>query len=701
MKIFILLYFLCLFSSANQKNIIFFITEDQSYHLGHFGTKGLETPNIDQFCEDSYVFERGFVLSPVCSPSKMAVLSGTFPHTSSAVRNVPNYGINFPLKNKDPSKLFRGGIHEDLPTLIEILNANKVYTALTSKSHTQPVRKFPWAKGYGRDLNGTRYPEAAPRILKQVVKDAGEKPFFLWYNVAAPHLPFNVQLQQNKLWDPNGGLTGDGGATNVDANEIEVPPFYPDTPAVRQDMADYYGNIESIDTIFGKLVQSLKDQGIYEDTLIIYTSDHGIGLHRAKQSVYGAGTHVPFIIGGGAAQAGTTKQPVSHLDVAPTVLSYWDITVPETMVGKSLLPVISGEKEELAGRTTMLCAGHEHYDGRAVTDGRYYYIENIRKPKFKNNLSSVLNTDQFTAGKPWFNRTYGSVLANKDQFPKQHLFLQQLIDQAELPDVELYDMQNDFWMVNNIATANNSKPIINRLRKELIQWRIKTQDYNYSSKKEAPVKSRRTNPENMPLLSLVGSEVFSESFENPNRFNDQKVWNSKNSGYSVKNQFLRSSAGNLKYAIAEKALVQSGSDFKVSVEIGFNKASVAAGLIIEHDDKTFHQILLKDGKSSLLGKGRDITIQFINEEGKANTIFYRDFMEDYQRTNSNSLYKVSFIGKEGSPLINLRVYRPDGSLYCKQDGIKLRKPIKTGAKIGITSVSSAHAVFDNFSFSAK
>lgn len=480
--------FFCLFASlliiaagtaslnaAERPNVIVFITEDQSCHLGCLGTKGLDTPNIDRLASEGVNFTRAFALSPVCSPSKMALLTGTYPHTNSAIRNVWDYGVNFPLpKNRDPSDLRLGGVHEDLPTLIELMNENGVFTAVSSKSHVQPVRKFAFDRGYPNPST----PAIASSMLKDVAKRAKQQnsPYFLWFNIASPHLPFKNVLKANGKWDTRGGLVDDGGATNVDPFKINVPNCYPDTPGVRQDFADYYGNIEIIDQIIASTMNTLHEAGTLENTLIIFTSDHGIGLHRAKQSIYSAGLHIPLLIRApGSPSQAKLDCPVSHLDVSPTVLDYLGIDQPDTMSGRSLRPILSGEISRFEDRPTILTSCDRYYSARAVTDGKFYYIRNLTQPRngTLKNPRAVLNTDQYESGPPWFNRTYPATVEAKGTLP--HKLLRQIVE-GKLPKEELYDLDSDPWMVNNLAGQPESRSIIEAFEPQLAEWRRKTED---------------------------------------------------------------------------------------------------------------------------------------------------------------------------------------------------------------------------------
>lgn len=465
------------------RHIILFLTEDQSPHLGCLGTKGLDTPHLDKLGSSGVIFERAFALSPVCSPSKMALFTGTHPHTNGARRNVRNYGTDFPLKG-DPSDLSLGGVREDLPTLIEILRDRGWHTAISSKTHVQPIRKFPYHQGFPNPST----PAAARRIIRETVGAAGGKPIFLCFNVGSPHLPFRSLPVANGKWDPRGGLLADGGVTNIDPKAIVVPDSLPDVPGVRQDIADYYGAIAVFDSIYAAARESLEEHGMLDRSLVVFTSDHGIGLHRFKQSIYGL--HVPLLIDGPGISGGRRiKAPVSHLDLAPTFLDFAGISIPPAMLGKSLLPVLSGSAG-MAGRLTVLASCHEKYDARAVCDGRHYFVHNIRQVAGASltRPQKALNTDQFQPGPPWFNRAYPATLAATAS-PQREL-LRQLIE-GDLPEFELYDLDADPWCARNLAEDPLLAEIRTRLSAELNLWRETTGDHSQHALKAKPTNTRK------------------------------------------------------------------------------------------------------------------------------------------------------------------------------------------------------------------
>jgi N-sulfoglucosamine sulfohydrolase len=473
--------------AGGRKHIILFLTEDQSPHLGCLGTKGLETPQLDKLGNSGVIFERAFALSPVCSPSKMALFTGTYPHMNGGRRNVRNYGTDFPLKG-DPSDLSLGGVREDLPSLIEILRARGWHTAISSKTHVQPIRKFPYHQGFPNPST----PAAARRIIRETAEAAGDKPIFLCFNIGSPHLPFRSIPAANGKWDPRGGLIGDGGVTNIDPRAIDVPDSLPDVPGVRQDIADYLGAIGVFDSIYAAARDSLAEQGMLDQSLVVFTSDHGIGLHRFKQSIYGL--HIPLLIDGPGINGGRRiKAPVSHLDLAPTFLDFAGIDIPPTMLGKSLLPVLSGASD-LGGRRTVFTSCHEKYEARAVCDGRHYFVHNLRQVAGASlkRPEKALNADQFKAGHPWFNRAYPATLAASAS-PQREL-LRRLVE-GDLPEFELYDLDADPWCVSNLADDTLLTETRARLSAELKQWRETTGDsYNAEPPRKPATKTQPPQP---------------------------------------------------------------------------------------------------------------------------------------------------------------------------------------------------------------
>ncbi|MFC7336036.1 sulfatase-like hydrolase/transferase [Haloferula chungangensis] len=698
------------------RNVLFFITEDQNIHLGLYDTnpadgyagdspnpdnnrtRGLDTPHLDTFGESGVVFDRAFCLSPVCSPSKMALYTGTFPHTNSAHRNVINYGIDFPLTGPDPSKLNNGGVHEDLPTLIEIFRDRGWHTAVSSKSHVQPVRKFPYHEGHPN----LSTPAIAKAEMSKVIDDAGDRPFFFWANLGSPHLPFKKVPTENGQW--TGPQDSSGKVTNIVAADIDVPDCYPDVPGVRQDFADYLGNIRIIDGIFQACVQELVDEGIDGETVIFFTSDHGIGLHRAKQSIYSTGLHIPFLVAGPGISGGRRlREPVSHLDLAPTLLDLVGSPKMPSHLGKSLWPILSGTQNDFPDRDTMLTACHRYYNARAVCDGRYYYINNLTQPSGGSlaNPSQVLNADQYTSGAPWHNRTYDATVAATGT--PQHELLKQIVE-GGLPSEELFDLDADLWCTNNLADDPSLAAIKMKLKAELGKWRRDTEDYNLD-----PSEMTRRTERYVPLGPATGVTSYSNDFGGKSGPLDADPdWSldlaSKNGDdFTHASNRVRAPGGPLALVTLASHHLPSGASFEVSVKSGFDGTGVgsgiAFGIIPGGGNFNFWQFLLTDGRSNPGGTDKDVRLYRIDQGSKnGGALIAEDSLENYPTSGfaAGDLFSLQVSGSAGSAVVDLRIFDPAGGLYFERKSFDLGTPIPSNSIFGMTSWSSGNSIFDDF-----
>jgi N-sulfoglucosamine sulfohydrolase len=677
------------------KNIVFFFTEDQGPDLGCMGTVGLDTPALDTLGTSGVIFDRAFALSPVCSPSKMSLFTGTYPHTNSAHRNVRNYGVNFPLVG-DPSDLSLGGLHEDLPTLIEILRDNGWHTAISSKTHVQPIRKFPYHQGHTNPST----PASAATILNNTVTAAGQRPFFLCFNIGSPHLPFRNQPVANGLWNPSGGLLGDGGVTNVDPNAIVIPNSLPDTPATRQDIADYYGAIEVIDSIYTSLRQTLESQGLLENTLIVFSGDHGNGLARFKQSIYGL--HVPLLINGPGVTGGRRiSAPVSHFDLAPTFLDFAGIPSPLSMAGKSLWPLLTGSSA-FPDRQSVLLACHEKYDARAVCDGRYYYVRNIRQTTGATlaNPANALNEDQYLGGTPWFNRSYAATVAATGA-PQREL-LRQLVEGAMSAE-ELYDLNNDLWCTVNLIGDPAFSAVRSRLAGELSRWRIQTEDYN-----AAPNEITRRTARFVDLPPPIST--LDDSFDGrTGPLNADPGWKLEIAGnlgadYALGGGTVDAPAGSVTLAARAGSDLSAGDAFNVSVKTGFAGTGVAGGVAFgiepAGDSFSFWQFMLADGRATGGGADKDVRlIRVVQGVLQSPHLIAVGNLPNY--STNGSTYTLSIRGREGSPLADLLVLDPLGAIFYQQNDFNLGSPVPATSRFGITTWSSGNSFFDDFGLTVQ
>ncbi len=475
-------------------NVLFIYVEDLGYYTSERSEReaaamiaGLRTPNLDTLAGQSVNFTRTFCGQSICSPSKGAIYSGLLPHANGIWRNVFNHHAKqggpenwIPLPSplsqaNDPSNLGVGGMHEDLPTLIERLKVAGVFCAVSGKLHVQPARKFPYDVFVKTD------------DLDSVMKAAGDRPWFFWCNPSDTHAPFWRSVQ-SKLKNPK---NRNSPPKDVDPAQIAMLPWLPDTPAARIDVAQYYSNVRNIDAFVGRLLKKLEASGQANRTLVVFTGDHGIPVQRGKTSIYPAGTHVPcFIKGPGVQTARTITAPISQLDFHPTFLQTFGLQPAENCHGKSLWPILQGRTEVIDERQTIMTetnnsflsspVGGNETMARAVCDGRYYYIRNIIQKTSTDAADKVVfvgsgHGEYGDPGAQYANDLHDETVRHKESQPLPYELLRQLC-MSDAPPEELYDLNADPWAVNNLIKDPQHSDALTTMRQQMQQWRTSTSD---------------------------------------------------------------------------------------------------------------------------------------------------------------------------------------------------------------------------------
>jgi N-sulfoglucosamine sulfohydrolase len=469
-------------AEENRPNVVLLLTDDQSYHLGMLGTKGLKTPNIDALAKNGSFFTKAYAASASCAPCRSSILTGMLPSANGHWRNtVGPEDLNAPDEEfgRSATRVDGVGVHEDIPTLIEALNANGWFTGITEKWHISPPWKFPFQFRDKADLT----PEGSARAVTRFIKEADGRPFFLQANVDNTHRPYRLHIGINK------------NLPRVNPAEVEIPPNWPDTPKTRQDYAEYLTTVQHADAVIGAIIQVVKEAGLLDDTIFIYSSDQGFCYHRAKATAYDAGVHVPLSFTGPGIQSNIVCDAlVGHVDIMPTVLDYAGIKIPETVQGFSLRPVLEGRKKDV-GRQWIVSEHNAHggnpieyYPTRSITDGRYRYIWNINYTNVPDfDIDSMVSDPAFrkTAHSPawmpwdalpsdvWQNNACEEIILHKDRFPEAYRLLKESMFR---PEFELYDLEKDPYETKNLAGNPEYKPVAERLNRALRDWMKETGD---------------------------------------------------------------------------------------------------------------------------------------------------------------------------------------------------------------------------------
>ena len=408
-------------------NIVLFMAEDLGPRLGAFGDPVAETPGLDQLAAEGTRFLEAFTTAGVCAPSRAAIITGV---------DQNRWGAGH-------MRAMRGGYvpapPPDIKAFPELLRKAGYQTFNNGKTDYQLGLRL------GGSLGGPVTPWDQPDSSDWNQRDP-DRPFFAYINLGQTH--------ESQVWPtfqiPNSAVTWAlwpirlfnhfQWPSQTNPEDVRVPPYYPDTITVRQDIARHYNNIATLDGAIQELLQKLDRDGLSENTVVIFTADHGDGLPRAKRWLYDSGLHVPLIVRWpGVTKPGSTNvQLISLIDLAPTILSMADVPAPHWMDGRVFL----GPREATEPR--FIFASRDRMDNqpdtvRAVRDHRFKYIRH-----FQPDQPYVLDI-AFRNQMPMMRELLEMSAANQLEDPEALWFRPQR-DQEEL-----FDTERDPHEIRNLA----------------------------------------------------------------------------------------------------------------------------------------------------------------------------------------------------------------------------------------------------------
>ena len=415
---------------TRKPNIILFITHDQGQFLRCYNTvqtpNNLHTPNLDKIAKDGIKFTNNFCTAPQCSPSRGSMQTSLYPH-QNGLMGLTNRGWNLPDTNKT------------LPMYMKELG----YT--THLVGLQHETNFPEKLGYDTMSKRTKdYKYNINKIEKDFlhfieVHRADDKPFYANFGTIETHRPFSA-------W-----------ANPVDANDVEVPPFLPDHEMIRKDLGEFYGAIEKVDNLIGKIMDRLQDTNLLENTLFIYTTDHGGAFPRSKCTLYDPGIKTLLLMSLTSSElfsgGKVYDQMISNIDLLPSLIDLARGKPPHNIEGKSILPLLKGEIDEFRDRIFAEKTYHELYDP----------IRCMRTKNFK----IIYNFEP---------------LDTLYQIPVDILkdlsgqYMKEIYNHPRIAE-ELYDLENDPNETMNLAENPEFEGIVGTLKKDLFNWMKYTNDH--------------------------------------------------------------------------------------------------------------------------------------------------------------------------------------------------------------------------------
>ena len=422
-------------AAATRPNIVYLHSHDSGRYLQPYG-HAVPTPNIQKLASQGILFRQAFSAAPTCSPSRASLLTGQCAHQNGML-GLAHRGFSMTDYSHHMLHTLRNtGYHSVLAGLQHIASApEKIgFDELLRPKNTNAATVAPLAVDF---LN--RRPS---------------QPFFLDAGFFETHREYPEPTAAD------------------DPRYLQPPVPLPDTPQTRRDIAGFRASARLLDHGVGSILDAIERNGLAANTLVISTTDHGIAFPRMKCNLTDSGWGVSLIMRGPGLFSGgkVCDAMVSHLDVFPTLCDLLEIEKPAWLEGRSMLPVLRGEKKELNEEVFAEVNYHASYEPvRAVRTQRFKYIR-----RYEGRTTPVL--------------------PNCDDSPSKDLWLEYGWRQRAVPQEELYDLIFDPTEQNNLRADPNSAPALREMQGRLDRWMARTNDPLLKGHVPAPA-GAKVNPQ--------------------------------------------------------------------------------------------------------------------------------------------------------------------------------------------------------------
>jgi len=444
-------FFTATAAEADTPNILWLTAEDMSPTLGSWGDRYANTPHLDAFAKESVSYTRAFATAPVCSPARSCLITGVYA-TSLGTHHLRS---EFPIPREMtgfPSSIRTLGFHTTNNTKTDYNTANA--QALITASWNESSDQAHWR---------TRKP--------------GQHFFSIFNDMTTHQSRTMVWTFEHFRKDVQARLSPNDMHR---AERAPIPPYYPDTPVIRQTVARFYDCVSVMDQNIGQRLKELEQDGLAENTIVFFYSDHGSGMPRHKRLLLDSGMHVPLMIRfpkkyqylSPAKPGEKIDRLVSFVDFAPTVLRLLGITPPDYMQGTAFLgPSAGRQREYVFGARDRV---DEAYDmARSVRDKRYLYIRNYKPHLSYNQPSAYSDLGEIRDDITNLART-GELTPAQFHYAGSRRAVE-----------ELYDTHNDPQNLRNLAGSRRHRDILKRLRRAQADWCAETIDLGYLPEMDA------------------------------------------------------------------------------------------------------------------------------------------------------------------------------------------------------------------------
>lgn len=430
--------------AAPRPNILWITCEDMSPNLGCYGDRYATSPNLDRFAARSLRYLAAWSNAPVCAPARTTIITGMYPpstgseHMRSWTRLAPGRQM-FPVYLREAGYYCTNNVKEDY----NVEHTGKVWDESSNKAH--------WRN-----------------------RKPGQ-PFFAVFNFTITHESQIRTRPHQQVHDPAG---------------VRVPAYHPDTPEVRQDWAQYYDNITTMDQLAGRVLGELEQDGLTGDTIVFFYSDHGSGMPRSKRWPFNSGLHVPLLVHfpekyrhlapKDYQPGGTTGRLVSFVDLAPAALSLAGLKKPAYYQGHAFLgahaapeqPYIYGFRGRMDERYDMV---------RSVRDGRYVYLRHYMPHRiYGEHVAYMFETPT--------TRKWAELYREGKLNAVQRRFWE------TKPPEELFDLESDPDETKNLAGSPEHRGILEQMRQAQLDLAIRVADCGYLAEAEMEARQKAGTP---------------------------------------------------------------------------------------------------------------------------------------------------------------------------------------------------------------
>ena len=438
-----------LLHAADRPNLLWITAEDMSPALGCYGDEYAVTPNLDALAKQSVRYLTAFAPAPVCSPARSCLITGVHAeslgtqHLRSAFP-LPASVRGFPHYLRQAGYYTSNNVKTDYNTASEGRLVKESWNESSSDAH--------WRKRKGEER---------------------KQPFFAVFNLMVSHQSRSMVYPYERFQKEVQTQLAPG--QRHDPDKAPLPPYYPDTPTIRRTVARFHDCVTAMDKQAGALLRQLEEDGLAEDTLVFFFSDHGSGLPRGKRACLDSGLRVPLLVRfpkkyahlAPAKPGSTTDRLVSFVDFPPTLLSLLGLPVPSYMQGKPFLgPKTANPRRYVHAARDRV---DEAYDfARATRDKHWLYVRTLRpdlgfnQPTYYSDLGEVRHEFHRLAKKP-------NALT-----PAQRTYVA-----PNRPIEALYDCRADPHNLHNLAADPKYAEQLDRLRKEHLRHTRQVRDLAY------------------------------------------------------------------------------------------------------------------------------------------------------------------------------------------------------------------------------